>query len=202
MSTLTLASGRPTIADRVLRRALVTDLALVAGGAALTSLLAQVAVGYPVPFTLQTLSVLLVGTTLGPLRGAVSMGLYLALGLAGLPVFAPLSDGSHLTGLTALGAPSFGYIVGFVVAAAVVGGLAQLEWDRKFLKMLVTFFVGSLVIYAFGVPWLAVSLGVDFGTALGVGLVPFLIGDAVKAIVAGAVLPVAWLGVTRLGEGH
>ena len=200
MSTLTLALGRPTIADRVFSRSLATDLILVAAGAALTAVLAQVAIGYPVPFTLQTFSVLLVGAALGPVRGALSMGLYLVLGLAGLPVFAPQTDGSHLTGLGVLAAPSFGYIIGFVAASVAVGWLAQLEWDRKFLKMMVTFVVGSLVIYAFGVPWLAVTLGVDFGTALTYGVVPFLIGDAIKALVAGAVLPLAWLGVNRLSK--
>lgn len=200
MSTPTLAVGRPTLIDRVVSRRLVTDIALVAAGAGLTAIAAQIAIGNPVPFTLQTFSVLLVGATLGPVRGAVSMALYLALGVAGLPVYAPQSDGSHVTGLAALALPSFGYIVGFVAASALVGWLAQLEWDRKFLKMLVTFAAGSAVIYAFGVPWLAVALGVDIPTAIGFGVLPFLIGDAIKAVAAAALLPLAWLGVRRLNR--
>jgi biotin transport system substrate-specific component len=103
-----------------------------------------------------------------------------------------------VTGLAALALPSFGYIVGFVAASALVGWLAQLEWDRKFVKMLVTFAAGSAVIYAFGVPWLAVALGVDIPTAIGFGVVPFLIGDAIKAVAAAGLLPLAWLGVRRL----
>ena len=88
---------------------------------------------------------------LGPLRGAPRLGLYLVLGLVGLPVYAPQADGSHLTGATAFAAPSFGYIVGFVAAAAIVGCLSRIAWDRNVLKTLLSFPIGSLVIFAFGV---------------------------------------------------
>ncbi len=194
--TISLAVGPPTIADRIFSRTIAVDLVLVAAGAALTALAAQVTIPWwPVPFTLQTFAVLLVGASIGPVRGAISMALYLVLGLVGLPVFAGGASG----GVFAL--PTGGYIVGFVLAAALVGWLAQLEWDRKFLKMLVAFVAGSLIIYAVGVPWLYATVFAgsgDVAGALQVGLLPFLLGDLLKAVVAGVLLPLAWRGVKKL----
>lgn len=193
----------PTLADRVIPRTLVTDVALVAAGAGLTAAAAQVIIpAWPVPFTGQTFAVLLVGASLGMTRGAISMGLYALLGLVGLPVFAPQADGSHLTGLAALAAPSFGYIVGFVAAAAVMGWFAQQKWDRKVLKTLVALVASTVVIYAFGMTWLGIvlaQLGVEdvLGTTVASGLLPFLVGDALKAVLAAALLPAAWWAISR-----
>lgn len=210
MTTLTLAVGRPTLADRVFARTLALDIVLIAAGAALTAVAAQVVIPmWPVPITMQTLSVLLVGTVLGPLRGALSMGLYLALGVLGLPVFAAGASGS-LFDLT-----SGGFIIGFIAASALVGWLAQREWDRRIVGTVVSFAAGSVVIYAFGLPWLFVSLGnlgpvvwhdylgfdSVFAATVGAGLVPFLFGDLLKALVAGALLPLAWRGVNRVQRG-
>lgn len=201
--TIATALARPTIVDRVIPRSLVTDAALVVAGAGITAAAAQVIIPmWPVPITGQTFAVLLVGASLGMARGASSLGLYALLGLVGLPVFAPQADGSHLTGLAALAAPSFGYIVGFVAAAAIVGWFAQLEWDRKVLKTFVALVAGTVVIYAFGLTWLAVVLagfGVEdvLGTTIATGLVPFLVGDALKAVLAAALLPASWWLVTR-----
>lgn len=196
--SLTLAAGRPTLADRVIPRRLATDIALVAGGALLTAGAAQLAIPlWPVPITGQTFAVLLVGTVLGSSRGLVSMLLYVALGLVGLPVFTPQADGSHVTGLAALVGPTGGYLVGFVLAAAFVGWLAQRQWDHKVLRTAVAFLGGSAIMYALGLPWLYVSL-VNLGTpdALAYtvqhGLLVFLPGDAIKAVVAAAALPLAW----------
>lgn len=208
MTTVTLAFGRQTLADRIFSRRLATDIVLIASGAALTAIAAQIVVPlWPVPMTLQTFAVLLVGTTLGPLRGVLSMGLYLAVGVLGLPVFAEAKSGS-LFSLT-----SGGFIVGFILAAALVGWLAQREWDRKVVGTLVSFLAGTVVIYAVGLPWLYVSLsnlglgvwhdylGFDsvLSATIGAGIVPFLIGDLLKAALAAALLPLAWRGVARLG---
>ena len=196
MSNLTLAIGRPTIIDRIFTRRLALDIVLVVAGTALTAGAAQIVIPLqPVPFTMQTFAVLLVGTAIGPVRGALSMLLYALVGALGLPVFASASSGNVFA------LPTGGYIVGFVLAAALVGWLAQLKWDRKFLKMIVTFVAGSLVIYAVGAPWLAASLGMSLGQAIAVGVVPFLIGDALKALLAAGILPLAWLGVAKLGKG-
>ncbi|MFT4122745.1 MAG: biotin transporter BioY [Microbacteriaceae bacterium] len=199
--SFTLAVGRPTIADRILRRSLATDLVLIVAGTALTAGAAQLSIPmWPVPITGQTFAVLLVGTALGPVRGALSMALYLVLGVVGLPIFTGAASGS-LIGMT-----SGGYIVGFVFAAALVGALAQREWDRRVLGTLVSFLAGTVVIYAFGLPWLYVTLATFpdavltqyFGTTdlvqatLTGGLYPFLLGDAAKALVAAALLPLGW----------
>lgn len=201
--SIATALARPTLVDRVIPRTLASDVALVAVGAAVTAAAAQLVIPmWPVPITGQTFGVLLVGASLGMVRGASSLALYAVLGLVGLPVFAPQPDGTHLTGLAALAAPSFGYIVGFVAAAAVVGWFAQLQWDRTALKTFVALLAGTAVIYAFGLTWLAIvlsSFGVPdvVGSTLAGGLYPFLVGDAIKAMIAAALLPATWALFTR-----
>jgi biotin transport system substrate-specific component len=198
MSSLSIAYGRPTLADRIFSRSLVTDIILIAAGTALTSVLAQIAIPlWPIPITGQTFAVLFVGATLGATRAVLSMVLYLAIGLLGLPVFAPQANGSHLTGLAALLGPTGGYLVGFILAAAFVGWLAQREWDRKWLRTLVAFVGGTVVIYAIGLPWLYVALSNlhvpnTLQATVAGGLYPFLIGDALKAIFAAVLLPLVW----------
>lgn len=180
------------------------DVALVTAGAALVALSATLVIPFwPVPLTMQTFAVLVVGTVLGPWRGAASLALYLLVGVAGLPVFAQGHSGSLLA-LT-----SGGFIVGFVLAAALVGWLARRAWDRRVLGTAASFLAGSVLIYAVGLPWLGFSLaglgpqvwhdalGYDSVAAatIGTGLLPFLIGDAVKCALAAIALPAAWWGV-------
>lgn len=197
------AAPRITLVDRVIARSWATDIALVVAGAALVAVLAQVAVPlWPVPVTGQTLAVLLVGASLGAARGAASLALYAVLGLAGLPIFAPQDDGSHLTGLAALTAPSFGYIIGFIASAAIVGWAAERSWDRGWYKPIITFIGGSLVVFAFGLPWLAVALGQlglpnDPQSVLISGFYPFIIGGIIKAAIAAALLPALWAAAER-----
>lgn len=198
MSTISIAYGRPTLADRLVSRSLVTDIILIAAGTALTSILAQIAIPlWPVPITGQTFSVLFVGAALGVSRALASMVLYIVIGLLGLPVFAPQADGSHITGLAALLGPTGGYLIGFLLATAFVGWLAQREWDRKWLRTLLAFAGGTVLIYAVGLPWLYVALSNlhianPLQATLTGGLYPFLIGDALKAIFAAILLPVTW----------
>lgn len=197
MSFLTIT--RNTIVDRVVPRSKAADVALVTAGAALTAVAAQISIpASPVPFTFQTLVVLLVGASLGSVRGALSMALYAVLGVVGLPVFAPLKDGSHVVGMQAVLGATFGFVIGFIAAAFVVGKLAERNWSSHVVKMFVTYAVGSLVIYAFGIPVLAaVATGGNIAIAAGI-MTPFLIWDAVKAIAAAALLPLAWAGVKKL----
>lgn len=174
------------IVDRIFPRSLGTNIALVSAGAALTALAAQIQLPmWPVPLTMQTFAVLLVGAALGAKRGALSLSLYLALGAAGLPVF---SSAKSLTGVL----PTAGYIIGFVAAAALVGFLASRGFSSTPAKVALSFAAGSLVIYGFGVSGLMIALGLDLVTAISVGVIPFLIGDAAKAILAAALLPLAW----------
>ncbi|MGO2749659.1 MAG: biotin transporter BioY [Pseudoclavibacter sp.] len=138
----------------------------------------------PVPVSLATFAVLLTGASLGPARAAASAGLYLVLGALGAPIFADGASGVLF--------PSFGYIVGYVLAAVAVGALARRRADRHVASTVGASVLGTLLVYAAGVPWLAFSLGVDFGTALALGVVPFLIGDAIKILAVSALLPSAW----------
>jgi len=175
-------------------RGYARDLALVLGGAAFTGIAAQLAVpvpGSPVPVTGQTLAALLVATTLGARRGVASLALYLLAGLAGVPWFAQASSGS--------GVVTLGYVIGFVVAAAVVGELARRGADRSPLRTAGAMLLGNLAIYAVGVPYLAAALHVSLGTAASLGLYPYLIGDALKIALAMGLLPAAWKLVGRKG---
>ncbi|WP_413757255.1 biotin transporter BioY [Streptomyces sp. MMBL 11-3] len=183
---------RQVLAD-LLPASRVRDIALVAGGAALTGLAAQIAVpvpGSPVPVTGQTFAALLVGTALGAGRGLASLALYALLGLAGLPWFA--GGGSGVT-------VSFGYILGMLLAATVVGALARRGADRSVLRMAGTMLLGEAIIYAIGVPYLALAADLTTAQAVAAGLTPFLIGDAVKAALAMGLLPAAWKFVKREG---
>jgi biotin transport system substrate-specific component len=196
MTTLAPTARRVVLADRVFPRTLMMDVVLVVAGAALVTVLAQVAIPlWPVPITGQTLAVLLVGSTLGWLRGAISMVLYAALGLVGLPVY---SDGSHGAGV--LFGATGGYIVGFIISAALVGWLAERQWDRKILKAIVTFVAGSVVVFAVGLPWLAAVLHTDLPITLQYGFYPFIIGGIIKAVIAAGLLPLAWWGADRIAK--
>lgn len=178
---------RPRVLADLVPGAIVRDVVLVIAAAALTGVAAQVSIPLPftpVPISLQTLTVLLSGAALGPVRGGLGMLLYLVAGMAGVPWFSEQQSGFAF--------PSFGYIIGFVVAAVVVGELARRRADRTILGTAAMMVVGNLVIYLLGVTWLAVSLGVDLPTALGLGAVPFLVGDALKIALAAGLLPAAW----------
>ena len=185
MTVTTLA--RPRVLADLVPGGLVRDVALVAGAAALTGLAAQVAVPLPftpVPLSLQTLTVLLAGAALGPVRGVAAMLMYLAVGAVGVPWFAQGNSG--------LGFVTLGYVLGFIVAAGVVGALARRGADRSVVGAAAVMALGNLVIYAFGVPYLAVAAGMDLPTAVNLGAVPFLLGDALKVVIAAGLLPAAW----------
>lgn len=175
-----------TLGD-VIPGGLARSVALVLGGAVFVGLTAQVVVPLPftpVPLSLQTFSVLLVGAVLGSRRGAASMALYLLAGVAGVPWFS-----AHHSGWSF---PSFGYIVGYVAAAWLVGRLAERGADRQVLPTAGLMALGNLVIYAFGVPGLMLATGMPLAKALLLGVLPFLIGDAVKIALAAGLLPAAW----------
>lgn len=187
---------KPTLVDRIVPNSFATDIALVVAGAALTAGAAQLQFsvpGNPVPFTFQTLAVLLTGAALGSVRGLLSMALYVVAGLA-LPVY---SEGAQ--GLNVLLGATGGYLFGFIVAAAVVGRLAELNFSNHVVKMMITYVVGSALIYAVGVPVLAfTAAGGNFAQAAEWGLYPFLAWDAAKAVVAAALVPGAWALIKKV----
>ena len=203
MSTISLAYGRPTLADRVIPRSVVTDMFLVVAGVLFTAAAAQLVIPiWPVPITGQTLAVLLVGSALGAVRGAVSLAMYALVGLLGLPVFAPQDDGSHLTGFAALAAPSFGYIVGFILSAALVGWIAERAGDRKVLGAALSFLGGTVATFAIGLPWLAITLGLSLESTLQFGLYPFILGGLIKAAIAAVLIPGVWAIIARRDRGN
>lgn len=188
MSSASTVSQRLVLADLV-PGAFARDAVLVVAGAALTGLAAQISIHVPsitpVPFTLQTLAVLLTGAALGSVRGVLSMLLYLGAGSAGVPWFANHSHGWAVD-------PAFGYIVGFVVAAGVVGALARCGNDRSVISAIGLMAVGDAILLTVGTIWLAHDLHVSASSAIALGVTPFLIGDAVKLAIAALVLPAAW----------
>ncbi|MFE6677625.1 biotin transporter BioY [Streptomyces sp. NPDC057729] len=198
MSTAAAAPARTgsVLADLLpaARHRYAVDAALVVGGAALTGMAAQIAVpvpGSPVPVTGQTFAALLVGTALGARRGFLSLAVYALVGMAGMPWFSEGTSGA--------GFPSFGYVLGMLLAATVVGGLARRGGDRSVLRTAGTMVLGSAIIYAVGVPYLALATGMSASAAIAAGLVPFLLGDALKAALAMGALPAAWKLIGRRG---
>lgn len=186
------ATARPVLVDR-LPGTWVHTVVVVLAAAVVTGLFAQVRVPLPftpVPIVGTTFAVLLSGAALGPVRGATAQLVYLSFGLLGLPLFAGGPDGG--TGVAVVVGTSGGYFVGSVVAAGIVGACARRGLDRSSTGMAAAFALGTAVIYLFGAPWLAVVAGYGPGEALVRGVVPFLLGDAVKAVLAGIALPVAW----------
>ena len=178
------------------RSGLLTDILLVFAGTGFVALAAQVTIALPftpVPISGQTFAVVLVGASLGALLGLASLGLYLFVGALGAPVYAEGEGGwAVLTG------PTGGYIVGFCCAAALVGWMAQQRWDRRFNSAVAAMLTGNVVIYLFGLPWLAREIGTGLEGTLEAGLYPFVVGDLLKLYLAGALLPSAWKLVERM----
>jgi len=188
----TAAVLRPRVLADVIPGGVIRDVALVAAVAAFTGAAAQVAVPLPftpVPLSLQTFTVLLSAAALGPWRAGAAMGLYLVAGVAGVPWFSEQRTGFAF--------PSFGYIIGFVLAALIVGTLARRGADRRAGSAVVTMVIGNLAIYAVGVPYLALAIGVSLPEAIALGALPFVIGDGLKIVLAAGLLPAAWRLVDR-----
>jgi biotin transport system substrate-specific component len=181
----------PTLSTRYFPRASsrVRDFVLILAGSLLVAIFAQVSIPLPftpVPITGQTFAVLLVGAALGSRRGILAMLLYLIEGALGLPFFAGGASGFQvLIGATA------GYLIGFMAAAYLIGLLAERGLDRSVKTSILPILAGTALIYIFGVSWLAIELG-SFSKAIAAGLLPFLIGDAIKLIAAALALPGAW----------
>jgi biotin transport system substrate-specific component len=179
----------------------VRHIVLIVAGALIVALTAQLQIRLqvaetPVPITGQTFGVLLVGGALGLRRGALSLLLYLAMGLF-LPVYAGGASGverfvaQEAGGRWVFGATG-GYLLGFVFAAALVGWLAELGWDRRLIGAVGAMVLGNILIYALGTGWLIAATGIDLATGIARGVTPFLIGDALKLIAVAVLFPAAW----------
>ncbi|MEO8851460.1 MAG: biotin transporter BioY [Allobranchiibius sp.] len=189
---MSMTVATPRVLGDAVPGGLTRDVALVGAGAVLTGIAAQIALPLPftpIPLTMQTLAVLLVAASLGTKRGLASMLLYVGVGAAGVPWF---TNGT--SGFTA----SFGYAVGFLLAALLVGRLAEQGGTRRPLNTAGVMIAGNLAIYAVGVPWLMFAANIGLGKALALGVLPFLVGDLIKVAVAAGAMPSAW----KLSDKH
>ena len=187
-----VAIARPVVFSDVLPKIKARSYVLVLGFAALTALLAQFSVTLsfsPVPITGQTLAVLLAGAVLGMRLGALSQALYVGAGLF-LPIYA--GNGELASGWDVLSGATGGYLIGMIVAAGVVGKLAERSQDRSFITSIPAMITGSVIIYVIGATYFSIVDDVSVQTAIEKGVTPFLIGDTVKALLAGALLPLSW----------
>jgi len=167
---------------------LVRQVGLVIGFSLLTALAAQVVIPIgPVPITGQTFAVLLTGALLGPRLGAMAMIAYLIEGASGLPFFA----GGHF-GLVHLMGPTGGYLVAFPAAAFITGAFAEHGWDRRFFSAAAAMAIGSIIIIVCGCVWFSLLTHTSIVNAVRVTVVPFILGDIVKILLAAAVLPSGW----------
>lgn len=189
-----LTPSQPVLADtligvaRTRGGAAVRDLSLVLAGTLVLTLVSQVAIPLPftpVPLTLGTFGALLLGASLGPLRGGAAVGLYAALAAVGAPVLA----GWPVSGVATA---SFGYVIGYLLAGIALGWAARRGADRSVWRTALAASGATALVYVAGVPWLALSTGIDLPTALLQGVAPFLVGDVLKALAVTALLPGAW----------
>lgn len=195
MSDSVVVAKQPRVLADLWVGSVVRDVALVVGYAAFIGLFAQISFHLPftpVPFTGQTFAVLLGAATIGWSRAAIGSVIYAAAGVAGVPWFAGATSGWHVAA-----GPDFGYILSYVAVSILVGALAEKGLDRSFSGTAGIMAVGSLVIYAFGVTWLAFALNVSAMKALSLGMLPFLPGDAFKLVLAAVILPVTWRTVNK-----
>ena len=184
-----LGAAWPASADSLLRK-----IILVVAGTALLTVSAKIQVPfYPVPMTMQTFAVLVIGRAFGWRLGAATVLLYLAEGALGLPVFAgtPVKG----IGLAYMAGPTGGYLLGFLVSAAAVGYLGERGWDRNLLTTLAAMILGTALIFGFGFTWLANLIGM--AKAFQFGVLPFLWGAGFKIALAAAVLPMCWKFLSR-----
>lgn len=178
------------------RTTLVTSAVLLLVGIGFVALCSQLAITLsftPVPITAQTFAVALVGTVYGANLGGLTLLAYWLVGMAGAPIY---SEGEG--GWDKATSPSAGYLVGFIVAAYLMGLLAEHRWDRRLSSSISLMLCGSVVIYALGLAWLRYDYSPTLSAALEDGLYPFVVGDVVKLFLAAALVPLAWRGVERL----
>lgn len=191
---MAIASPQPRVLADAVPVAWVRNVVLVVGAAAFVAVCAQIAIPLPftpVPLTLQTFAVVLSAGVLGSWRGASAMLLYAIVGSLGAPIFFQGSSG--------FGGVTFGYVIGFIIAAFVVGRIAEHGATRTFWRAVGLMVVGNAIVYVFGTTWLAVAMQWDAGTAIVKGVLPFLVGDAIKILVAAGVLPLAWRALAKAG---
>lgn len=169
---------------------LLNKAILILSGVVLLAVSSKVQVPFwPVPMTLQTLAVLMIGATYGVRLAASSLIAYLVAGAVGLPVFASGAGPAYMAG------PTGGYLAGFLIAAVILGWLADRGYGHTILSALAMFAIGEVAIFALGTGWLSSLLGVE--KAVSAGLLPFIPAEILKVALATAILSLAWKQAKR-----
>lgn len=200
---MSATTASPRVLVEIVRIAWIRDFALLLGGVGLIAAMAQIAVPLPftpVPLTFQTFGVMYVVAALGAWRGLMTTSLYFIAAVAGLPVLAPTADGGHVSGAAVFSMPSLGYVLGFIVAAVVIGRFAEAGFTKSPIKTLAAMVAGNIAIYSVGLLVLSANTGADFATTLEWGLYPFLLGDALKIVLAAGLLPATWKALDLIGD--
>ncbi len=178
------------------RSTALTHAGFIVGGTLFIAALAQIAIpvpGSPVPVTGQTLAVYLIGTTYGARLGFATFATYLLAGIAGAPVFAPAAT----VGLARLTGATGGYLIGMLVATLILGALADRKADQKFKTSFPALIFGSVIIFAFGLIWLNVSLNLTWAQTISAGLTPFIFGEVIKIAITATSLPLIWRRISK-----
>ena len=178
------------------RSTALTHAGFIVGGTLFIAALAQIAIpvpGSPVPVTGQTLAVYLIGTTYGARLGFATFATYLLAGIAGAPVFAPAAT----VGLARLTGATGGYLIGMLVATLILGALADRKADQKFKTSFPALILGSVIVFAFGLIWLNVSLNLTWAQTISAGLTPFIFGEIIKIAITATSLPLIWRRISK-----
>jgi len=178
------------------RSTALTHATFIVGGTFFIAALAQIAIpvpGSPVPVTGQTLAVYLIGTTYGARLGFATFSTYLLAGIAGAPVFAPAAT----QGLARLTGATGGYLIGMLIAVLVLGALADRKADQKFKTSFPALIFGSVIVFAFGLIWLNVSLNLTWAQTISAGFTPFIFGEVIKIAITATSLPLIWRKISK-----
>ena len=178
------------------RSTALTHATFIVGGTLFIAALAQIAIpvpGSPVPVTGQTLAVYLIGTTYGARLGFATVATYLLAGIAGAPVFAPAAT----QGLARLTGATGGYLIGMLIAVLILGALADRKADQKFKTSFPALIFGSVIVFAFGLIWLNVSLNLTWAQTISAGLTPFIFGEVIKIAITATSLPLIWRKISK-----
>lgn len=181
------------------RSTALTHASFIMGGVLFIAALAQIAIvipGSPVPVTGQTLAVYLIGTTYGARLGFATFATYLLAGIAGAPLFAPAAGLANYGWARITGATG-GYLIGMLVAALILGALADRKADQKFKTSFPALILGSAIVFAFGLTWLHAVLEISWGQTIALGLTPFIFGEFIKIAITATSLPLIWRKISQ-----
>jgi biotin transport system substrate-specific component len=179
----------------ITRSTVASQISLILTGTVFLAVMAQIAFpipGSPVPFTGQTLGVLLLGTAYGAGLGASTVAFYLLMGMAGAPIFS-----SGTSGIERIVGPTGGYLVGMFISSLVLGALAGRKWDQKIKTVIPTMIIGNLIIFAIGLLWLNQYTGQSWLWTFEKGFTPFIFGEIIKIAIASTALPTVWKYVAK-----